>query len=83
MLLKFIFASQAALFRAAPVNSGDGRPAQAGVTVALLPNDYSYRVERGRTRTRARTDAEGRFQLTNVPAGSFRIAALASVLVLR
>lgn len=54
----------------------DDRAAPSGIVIALLAFDYRYVTERGVV-ARARTDAEGRFRLTNVPAGRFRIVPLA------
>lgn len=57
----------------------DGRAA-AGITIAVSPFDFNYATERGIT-GRTRTDAEGRFRVANLPAGRFRVVALAHAFV--
>lgn len=55
------------------VTLGDGKPA-ANVGVALMPADQnSDRKAAGR----ASTDADGRYRITNVPAGRYRVLTLA------
>jgi hypothetical protein len=55
------------------VTLGDGKPA-ANVGVALMPADPT--PER-KAAGRASTDAEGRYRIANVPAGRYRLLALA------
>jgi protocatechuate 3,4-dioxygenase beta subunit len=56
------------------VTTTDGKPA-ANITVALSPADFT--PDRNRIAARATTDAEGRYKITNVAAGRYRLLALA------
>jgi protocatechuate 3,4-dioxygenase beta subunit len=56
------------------VTTIDGKPV-ANVAVALTPADFTG--DRNRTAGRATTDAEGRYKITNVAAGRYRLQALA------
>lgn len=58
------------------VTSSDGRPL-AGVTIALQGAEPTF--DRARSAPRATTDADGRYQVANVPAGRYRVQALAPV----
>lgn len=53
------------------VMTGDGKPA-ASVAVLLAVADYNAREI-----ARTKTDAEGRYRIANVPAGRYRVRALA------
>lgn len=55
------------------VTGGDGRGVQ-GIALALMPDDYT--PDR-KPAARATTDADGRYRLTNVPAGRFHLVTLA------
>jgi hypothetical protein len=57
------------------VTIGD-KPA-AGVTVGLLRGEPPTNSGEPQTLAKAMTDAEGRYRLSNLPAGSFRVTALA------
>jgi 5-hydroxyisourate hydrolase-like protein (transthyretin family) len=53
---------------------GDGKPA-ANIGVALMPADPSMTDRKAAGR--ASTDAEGRYRITNVPTGRYRLQSLA------
>jgi hypothetical protein len=61
------------------VTLGDGKPA-SNVSVALMPADPSAVAEflgSRKTGWRASTDADGRYRVADVPAGRYRLQALA------
>jgi hypothetical protein len=58
----------------------DGRGAAAGIMIIVAPFDYNYATER-QIIGRARTDAEGRFRVSGLPAGRFRVVAFGHAFV--
>lgn len=54
-----------------------GRAAPAGIVVVAASGNDRFAAARGSAAARARTDAEGRYRLTNLPAGNFHVTPLA------
>lgn len=59
------------------VTTDDGRPA-AGIALALMPAEF--RPNSNRPVARAESDSEGRFRMSAVPAGRYRLLPLAPAL---
>jgi hypothetical protein len=55
------------------VTADEGRPAP-GIAVALMPSEF--RPNSNRPVARAETDADGRFRMSNVPPGRYRLLTL-------